>query len=65
MKDLIQQPERELEALGNWLGVDPSGFPKELILDDSIGKYKSGLTDEELTDVMKIAGPTMARLRYV
>lgn len=63
-EDLIQQPELELEALGNWLGVDPSGFPKELIRDASIGNYKSGLTDEELTSVMKIAGPIMTRLGY-
>ena len=63
-EDLIQQPELELEALGNWLGVDPSGFPKELIRDASIGNYKSGLTDEEVTSVMKIAGPTMTRLGY-
>lgn len=58
---LIRRPESELRLLGKWLGVQPSSFPKEIIRDDSIGKYRTGLTDKELEDVMKIAGPTMAR----
>ena len=61
---LVEYPRRELKALSNWLGVDPSGFRTRLIRDTSIGKYRSGLTDEELATVMEIAGPTMARLGY-
>jgi len=63
-EDLVQQPERELKALGNWLGVDPVAFPAHRIRDTSIGKHKSGLTHEELKTVMEIAGPTMERLGY-
>jgi hypothetical protein len=63
-EDLVQQPKRELQTLSDWLGVDPSGFPNGLIRNASIGNYKSGLTNEELTNVMKIAGTTLARLGY-
>jgi sulfotransferase family protein len=63
-EDLIYQPDRELKALGSWLGVDPMGFPKKIIRDTSIGKYKSGLTDEELVTIMEVAGPAMSRLGY-
>jgi len=63
-EDLVRQPERELAALGEWLGVDPAGFPAHIIRESSIGKYKSGLTEEELAAVIKIAGPTMERLGY-
>ena len=63
-EDLIQQPQLELEALGKWLDVDASGFPAHIIKDTSIGKYKSGLTHDELKTVMEIAGPTMERLGY-
>lgn len=64
-EDLVREPRRELEALGRWIGVDSAGFPKEIIRDDSVGKHKTGLTDEQLKTVMEIAGPTMARLGYV
>jgi hypothetical protein len=32
---------------------------------DSISKYKQGLTEEELADVIEIAGPTMEQLGYM
>ncbi len=64
-EDLVQEPKRELEALGRWLGVNPAGFPEKRIRDTSIGKYKKGLSDEELSIVMNIAGPTMMRLGYL
>ena len=63
-EDLVQEPKRELEALGRWLEVNPVGFPEKRIRYTSIGKYKKGLLDEELAIVIKIAGPTMARLGY-
>jgi hypothetical protein len=64
-EDLINKPDRQLNTLGSWLGVDPTGFPKEIIRDTSIGKYSTGLSDEELATVMKVAGPTMCRLGYI
>ncbi len=64
-EDLVQEPKRELEALGRWLGVNPAGFPEKMVRNTSIGKYKSGLSDEELATVINIAGPTMGRLGYL
>ena len=67
-EDLVQEPRRELEALAKWLGVDCPGFSESIISNirnTDIGTYKTGLTDEELDTVMKIAGPTMARLGYI
>jgi hypothetical protein len=65
---LVQEPRRELEALARCLDVDSSGFSENVISRirrTSIGKYKTGLTDEELKTVMQIAGPTMVRLGYI
>jgi hypothetical protein len=64
-EDLVTAPIQELELLGKWLSVDPGGFPAHIIRDASVGKYKSGLSDNELAAVMEIAGPTMARLGYL
>jgi hypothetical protein len=63
-EDLVLEPGPVLKALGDWLGVDPAGFPKGLAHPASFGKYKTGLTGEELETVMELAGPTMARLGY-
>lgn len=64
-EDLIDNPKAVFASIGDWLGVDPAGFPTHEIKRSSIGKYKRGLTDEELAVVMDIAGPTMARLGYI
>jgi hypothetical protein len=67
-EDLVREPRNELERLGKWLEVDHNGFSERIIStirNTSIGKYKSGLTDDELKTVMEIAGPTMARLGYI
>ena len=64
-EDLIKEKKRELRALGDWLGVDSTGFDAGVIRDTSIGKYKSGLSDEDLTTVMDVAGPTMAKMGYL
>ncbi len=64
-EDLVQQPEREMWALGEWLGVDPAGFPLHIVRDTSIGKHKDELSAEALKTIMEIAGPAMARLGYL
>ena len=64
-EDLIHYPERELEALGKYLGVSPEGFQTKIAKKTSIGKYKRGLTSEELASVMEIAGPTLQKLNYL
>lgn len=64
-EELIQKPEQELDALGRYLGVDPAGFPIEMMHRGSIGKHIHGLTEEEMATVMDIAGPTMTRLGYL
>lgn len=63
-EDLIQRPGSVLEALGDWLGVDPSEFRPPTIRAGSVGKYRVGLTQTELATVMAVAGPTMERLGY-
>jgi hypothetical protein len=63
-EDLIREPALTLGTLGRVLGVDPAGFPTEMIHAASVGKHASGLAAEDLATVMDIAGPTMARLGY-
>jgi hypothetical protein len=64
-EDLARQPHVELEALAAWLGLRPDGFQSRLVHDASVGKYRAGLTPDELTRVMDVAGPTLARLGYL
>jgi Sulfotransferase family len=64
-EDLIGEPQQELRRLGEWLGVAPQRFSVQLVRDTSIGKYKKGLSADELSVVAEIAGPTMARLGYL
>lgn len=64
-ENFVGHPEREINLVGNWLGVNFSPDAKKILKDTSVGKHKSGLTKEELKTVMRIAGPTMARLGYV
>ena len=63
-ENLVRDPKSVINNLAEYLGVDPSGFPIQMIRDANIGKYKKGLTPDELATVERIAGPTMARLGY-
>lgn len=63
-ENLISNPQDELRLLGSYLCVDPDLFPKQIIRDTSIGKYKKGLGREELTSVYDIAGKHMADWGY-
>lgn len=64
-EELVQTPQDTLGALGAWLGVDPAGFRHELIRPGNVGKYRSGLTEQEIRDVLTVAGPTMRELNYL
>ena len=64
-EDLVRGSERELQKIGQWLNVDPEGFDAKIIKDDKIGKYRKGLSRNELAMAMQIAGSTMAQLGYV
>ena len=66
-EDLVSRPRAELERIAEWLAVDPAGFAEkqiESIATASVGKHRTGLTQEELATVMNIAGPAMGRLGY-
>ena len=64
-EDLVRQPKQTTELLSEYLGIDPLGFKVGMPKAGSISKYKEGLTKEELTDVIEIAGSTMERLGYL
>ncbi|MGA2820178.1 MAG: sulfotransferase [Anaerolineales bacterium] len=64
-EDLVRNPDRELSALGEWLGVDPRGFSTQRVHEASIGKYQMGLSAEEADQVLEIAGPTLKTLGYL
>ena len=63
-EELVRRPEVHLRNMGEWLGVDPDGFPAHVVRDTSVGKFRTGLTEQELAEIDDIAGPTMARLGY-
>ena len=61
---LVNNPEAEFARLAEYLGVDPAGFDYSGVKTNSIGKYKQGLTEEQLAEFMEVAGPTLERLGY-
>lgn len=63
-EDLVADPRPVLEALGARLGVDPQGFRRQIVHSRSVGKYRQGLSTQELRDIITIAGPTMERYGY-
>lgn len=64
-EEMMHEPAKELRRVSEAIGVDPAGFPTDMIDPGSIGKYQKGLTSEELETVMAVAGPTMERLGYL
>jgi hypothetical protein len=63
-EDLVGNPGSELQRLAEWLRVESSGFDAKLVSESSVGKYRQGLTAQELDDVLRVAGPTLERLKY-
>ena len=62
---LMHEPQKELQRVSEAIGLDPAGFPTDMIDPGSIGKYHKGLSPEELETVLRVAGPTMERLGYL
>jgi hypothetical protein len=63
-EQMVENPAKTFSDVSVWLGVDNSGFIHKEVKKDNVGKYKTGLTDEEYEDVIRIAGDTMNRLGY-
>jgi hypothetical protein len=61
---LVMNPQRIVTRLGSFLGLEPHGFKYSQVTPTSIGKFKQGLTAEELEIVLKITGATMRELGY-
>lgn len=64
-ENLVQDPANQLTALAGWLGISPQGFRGDIVEKSSIGKYNTTLTNEELSQIMTVAGPTMAKFDYI
>ncbi|MGE0682992.1 MAG: sulfotransferase, partial [Candidatus Binatia bacterium] len=64
-EDLVRNRQQTFEALGSWLKVDPKGFRQSIVRETNIGKFKAGLSAEEVDLILKIAGPTMRKLGYL
>lgn len=63
-EDLVTNPREEMVRLAKYLDVDPDGFKPEMIKSSSVGKYKEMLTEQQIADVLEVAGPTLERLGY-
>lgn len=64
-EEFVTNPKVELARLAEYLKVDPVGFDYEMITSGSVGKYKEILTDDQIAEVIDIAGPTLERLGYM
>jgi hypothetical protein len=63
-EDFVATPLQTAQRLGEYLGVEPSGFPTEDVRADSVGKHNEGLSRGELETVLAVAGPVLQRLGY-
>lgn len=63
-EELVTDPRAVMTGIGEWLGVDPDGFPTQDVRGTSVGNYRDGLTDEELDTVNTVAGGTLTKLGY-
>jgi hypothetical protein len=63
-EDFVESPRQIAQGLGEYLGVEPSGFPTQHLRTDSVGKYRQGLSRHELDAVLAVAGPVLERLGY-
>lgn len=63
-EDLVAEPAATLNRLGEWLDIDPGGFPIEYVRPDRGGKYKTGLTTEEIASINDIVGPVLHQAGY-
>lgn len=63
-EDLVTEPVPVLSRLGDWLGVDGSGFDHTMIRKTSIGKHRQGLTGAEIAGIERVAGSAMRSLGY-
>ncbi len=60
----VTEPGPVLNDLAAWLGVNPAGFPLQQVRAGSIGKYRQGLTRQQIEQVESLAGTTLQQLGY-
>jgi hypothetical protein len=63
-EDFVREPRRELRKVADLLGVDPNLFNTRKIHTASIGKSARFLSNDEMDEILRIAGPAMKRLGY-
>ena len=64
---LVAEPLSELARVAAYLNIDPAGFEgaDRKIDGASVGGYAERLNATQQADVMRVAGPTLARLGYI
>ncbi|MGI9590845.1 MAG: sulfotransferase family protein [Myxococcota bacterium] len=60
----VADPSAALDQIGEWLGIDPAGFERQRVHGASAGRYRDGLSPDEIDRILRVAGPTMERLGY-
>ena len=60
----VESPRQELDRLAAYLDVAPEGFKARRVVATKIGGHRTGLTPDEIADVLQVAGPTMEHLGY-
>lgn len=64
-EEFVTQPSGVLARLGEYLGVDPGEFHRDLVRPSSIGKHRHSLTADDLRLIESIAGDALRRLGYL
>lgn len=64
-EELVTEPAKVLRHLGDYLGVDPTGFDASIVRPTSIGKHESALSAAQMAEIMAVAEPTLRQLGYI
>lgn len=63
-EDLVADPAATMNKIGAWLEIDPAGFRQDLVRSDRGGKYKTGLSPQEIESINNIVGPVLPQAGY-
>lgn len=63
-EELVDEPEKQFEAIGQHLNVDYRKFGIAKLKTGNIGKHVKAFSPEQLKSVMSIIGPTLTKLNY-
>jgi hypothetical protein len=64
-EDLLKEPQKTIEALANYLELDPKGFRTDVIRSYNSGDYRQKLSEADIAAIEAVAGEQMRYWGYL